>query len=118
MKKFDIHARRKELNLTLEDIGKYVGVGKSTVKKWETGYIKNMRRDKIHLLAEILQVTPLIIMGYEEEASAMQQTNEEMADLYFQMRKNEKLAEVIKILCKLPPERLDAVLLFLQAFEQ
>ncbi len=118
MKKFDIHARRKELNLTLEDIGKYVGVGKSTVKKWETGYIKNMRRDKIHLLAEILQVTPLIIMGYEEEAGAMQQTNEEMADIYFKMRKNEKLTEGIKILCELPPDQLDAALLVLKAFQK
>ena len=53
-----IKTRRAELNLTLEDIGKYVGVGKSTVKKWESGQIENMRRDKIALLANILQVDP------------------------------------------------------------
>ena len=32
--------RRKELNLTLEDIGKAVGVSKSTVGKRESGYIE------------------------------------------------------------------------------
>ena len=63
-KKFDLLQRRKELNLTLEDIGNHVGVSKSTVKKWETGYIENMKRDKIALLADILQVSPLVIMGY------------------------------------------------------
>lgn len=55
----NIKQRRNELNLTLEQIGRYVGVSKSTVKKWENGYIKNMRRDKILLLSEILRVSPL-----------------------------------------------------------
>ena len=67
MEKFDIYARRKELGLTLEDIGKACNVGKSTVKKWETGTIENMKRDKIALLANVLKVSPLQIMGIEEE---------------------------------------------------
>lgn len=62
---FDIEKRRKELNLTLEQIGNYVGVSKSTVKKWESGYIDNMKRDKIALLAEILQISPLAIIGID-----------------------------------------------------
>lgn len=53
-----IHSKRKELNLTLEEVGKAVGVSKSTVKKWETGYISNMKRDKISLLANVLQIDP------------------------------------------------------------
>lgn len=53
-----ISTRRKELGLTLEDIGNFVGVGKSTVKKWESGYIANMRRDKIAALSKILQMNP------------------------------------------------------------
>ncbi len=39
-----IKNRRLELGLTLEEVGKMVGVGKSTVMKWETGYIENMKR--------------------------------------------------------------------------
>lgn len=54
-----MRTRRLSLNLTLEDVGKYVGVEKSTVKKWENGFISNMKRDKIALLSEILQVSPL-----------------------------------------------------------
>lgn len=63
----DIKSRRKELNLTLEQVGDLVGVGKSTVRKWETGDIENMKRDKIVKLAKALRVSPLYIMGIEEE---------------------------------------------------
>ncbi|MFR3499829.1 MAG: helix-turn-helix domain-containing protein, partial [Paraclostridium bifermentans] len=37
-----IKLRRQELGLTYEELGKLVGVGKSTVRKWETGMIENM----------------------------------------------------------------------------
>lgn len=53
-----IRARRMELGMTLEEVGNIVGVGKSTVRKWETGMIQNMKRDKIDLLAKALQISP------------------------------------------------------------
>lgn len=58
-----LYTRRKELNLTLEEVATHVGVSKSTVKKWETGFIKNMRRDKMALLAEVLQVPPTALLS-------------------------------------------------------
>ncbi len=58
-----IYNKRKELHLTLEEVGKAVGVSKSTVKKWETGYISNMKRDKIALLANVLQINPSELIG-------------------------------------------------------
>jgi transcriptional regulator with XRE-family HTH domain len=61
-----LYNRRKELGLTLEEVGDIVGVSKSTVRKWETGYIENMKRDKIALLAKALQTTPLYIMGIKD----------------------------------------------------
>ena len=54
-----IKARRLELGLTLEDVAQAVGVGRSTVRKWETGMIKNMGRDKIAALAKVLQISPV-----------------------------------------------------------
>ncbi len=64
-----IHNKRKELNLTLEEVGKAVGVSKSTVKKWETGYISNMKRDKISLLANVLQIDPTKLIGNTDNNS-------------------------------------------------
>ena len=58
--------RRIELGLSLEAVGDIVGVGKSTVRKWENGFIKNMGRDKIALVAKALRVTPGYLMGWED----------------------------------------------------
>ena len=49
---------REEKGMTLEELGNKVGVGKSTVRKWETGMIANMRRDKIEKVAQALDVSP------------------------------------------------------------
>lgn len=67
-----IRQRREELNLTYEQLGNMVGVGKSTVRKWETGMIENMRRDNIVALAKALNISPAIIMGWDalEEISS------------------------------------------------
>ena len=62
-----IRALRKERDMTLEEVGALVGVGKSTVRKWESGDIANMRRDKIAKLAKALGVTPAFLMGWDEE---------------------------------------------------
>lgn len=58
---------RQEKGLTLEQVADVVGVGKSTVRKWETGMIANMRRDKIGVLAKALGTTPAYLMGWEEK---------------------------------------------------
>jgi transcriptional regulator with XRE-family HTH domain len=58
---------RLERGMTLEQVADIVGVGKSTVRKWETGMIANMRRDKIALLAHALGTTPAYLMGWKED---------------------------------------------------
>ncbi len=61
-----IKFRRLELGLTLEELGLRVGVGASTVRKWETNYIKDMKSDKVQKVAEALGVTPAYLMGWDE----------------------------------------------------
>lgn len=61
-----IHVLRLQNNMTLEQVGNAVGVGKSTVRKWETGQIANMRRDKIAKLASALHTTPTYLMGWDD----------------------------------------------------
>lgn len=58
---------RLSLGLTLEEVANQVGVGKSTVRKWETGIIANMKRDKIAALAKALHTTPGYLMGWTDE---------------------------------------------------
>ena len=76
----ELSQKIKELRLkngmTLEQVGDIVGVGKSTVRKWETGMIANMRRDKIALLAKALGTTPAYLMGWKDDKT---NSSEELA---------------------------------------
>lgn len=67
----DLSAKIRDLRakhgLTLEQVAQQVGVGRSTVRKWETGMIANMRRDKIEKLATALHTSPGYLMGWEDE---------------------------------------------------
>lgn len=67
-----ISDRRKELRLTLEQVGTYCGVGKSTVRKWENGMIKNVGREKLKLLGEILQISPADLIEVNEDRAYVQ----------------------------------------------
>ena len=66
---------RLERDMTLEEVAKIVGVGKSTVRKWETGMIANMGRDKIALLANALGTTPTYLMGWTEPQESLSPSN-------------------------------------------
>lgn len=57
--------RRISLNLTMKIVADYVGVSESTISRWESGEIKNMKRDKVYRLSTILDIDPAIIMGWK-----------------------------------------------------
>lgn len=58
---------REKRGLTLEELGSKVGVSKSTVLKWETGSIANMKRDKISKVARALGISPAFLMGWSDD---------------------------------------------------
>ena len=62
--------RRSALNMSMEELGKKVGVSKATVQRWESGEIKNVRRDKISKLADALNTTPAYLMGWNNQIYA------------------------------------------------
>lgn len=80
-----IKSLREEKGMTLEELGDKVGVGKSTVRKWETGIIANMRRDKIVKVAEALGTDPAYLMGWEKE--------EQVADVLLKAYKSELILD-------------------------
>lgn len=95
---------RQEKGLTLEQVADIVGVGKSTVRKWETGMIANMRRDKIADLAKALGTTPAYLMGWKEEDTKKEESPSEP-----QLTEGEKL--MLELFRRIPenrqPEALD-----------
>ena len=57
---------RTERNLTQEEVGKIIGASKQTLHKYENGIITNIPQDKIEALANLFDVSPAYIMGWEE----------------------------------------------------
>lgn len=81
--------RIKELrlshNLTMEVLAEKLGVSKSTIAKWENGYVENMRQDNIMKLASLFNVPPTYIMGYENSEN---ETKDADSDEQFEKFKN------------------------------
>lgn len=94
-----IRTRRAELGLTLEQVASACGVGKSIVAKWERGEVKNIRRDNLAALSDVLQVSPLVLMGREELYT---QNEESVPDGFIPMPDMSSIPLVGRIACGEP----------------
>ena len=74
----------------MERLGELVGVSKSTIAKWENGYVDNMRQDKVAKLSEIFKVSPTYILGYNEPMQEEQERTERFISYYEQLDENQK----------------------------
>ena len=79
---------REQRGYTLEELGKRVGVGKSTVRKWETGAIENMGRDKIARLSEVFGVSPTYLINDDEEMPDTQTSAGHREEEYEETKEN------------------------------
>ena len=70
-----IKQKRLANNLTLEEIGKTLGLNKSTISKYESGLI-SIPSDKIEKLAKILNTTPAYLMGWEENSKELKSVDD------------------------------------------
>ena len=103
-----IKTLRLSKGLTLEQVGDAVGVGKSTVRKWETGMIANMKRDKIAAIANVLGTTPAYLMGWKEEPEAKHTPTEQ------QLSEGDK--EILEVFRLIPEEERKALLAMGRAY--
>ena len=79
-----MRVRRLELGLTQKEIADRVGVTEATVSRWESGDIKNMKRNKIAALARALDISPAVLMDWEEydvEAAERRKLAKELSEL-------------------------------------
>lgn len=58
---------RKALGMTLQEVGNKVGVGATTIKRWEDGQIATLKHTRLIQLAKALETTPGYILGFEKE---------------------------------------------------
>ena len=58
-----IKDRRLELGLSLEDVGKSLGVNRTTVMRWEKGDIASLKTSHVYLLSKILYLPTETLLG-------------------------------------------------------
>lgn len=66
---FDLKQRRIELGLTMLEVAKLVGVSEATISRYESGNIKNMRKDRIAKYASALKVPPSTFLELEDKTT-------------------------------------------------
>jgi len=113
-----IHYLRTNLGLTLQELGDKVGVGASTVRKWETGYIKTLRTDKMQKLADALDTTVDYIMGWTETSVSVNSvgTNngvigQNSGEIRIEQQRSKEEAELLRIFNNLDVKRRMELLL-------
>ena len=62
----DLKQRRLDLGLTMLEVAKIVGVSEATISRYESGNIKNMRRDRINKYAQALNIDPTLLLSEVE----------------------------------------------------
>ena len=98
--------RIKELrlarDLSLSQVGDYIGVNKTTVKRWEDGGSKAIKMEKLMLLANLFHVTPEYLLMLSDEPGSLRPSTIEAAaeDLT-----PEEVAEVIDFIAYLKNRR-------------
>lgn len=92
-----LRERRVELGLTMKQVAEKAGVSESTVSRWESGDIANMTRDKVVALANALQVSPAVVMGWDEKAESPAEASDPQTEIF------------VKLLRRMSPEQKQAL---------
>lgn len=95
-----LKSRRKELGLTLAQVAERVGTSEATVQRWENGSIKTLRHESIVKLADVLDVSPSYLMGWQEPT-------ESIDDLRDALKDNPKLRMLLSASSKLSESDID-----------
>lgn len=63
----NIKKKRNQKGITLLEMAESIGVREATAQRYESGGIKNLKRETIIKIANVLKTTPAYLMGWEED---------------------------------------------------
>lgn len=81
-----IQDRRKELNISVDELARRLNKNRTTVYRYEKGDIENLPLGTLSPLAEILETTPAYLMGWADDFSKHVVVTEEGGDKERYMR--------------------------------
>ena len=84
-----IHDARKNKKMSLQDVGKIIGVSAAAISRWESGE-KNILGENLIKIAEVLNIVHLVFPGYEK-VEKEDITPDDMQKLLSEITSNVKL---------------------------
>ena len=106
--------RREELNMSYQTLSEKVGISKSTLQRYETGFIKKVPINQVQIIAKALNVTPGYLMGWENnKENQTYYLNPEAAKMAQEIYDNPQYKVLFDATKKLKPESIKEVMKFI-----
>ena len=122
-----ITEKRKEKDLTMKSLAEIMGVSESTVSRWESGDIENIKRKKIEQLSKALDISGYNLLGWPEPntdvnnlvETTVQKINEIEEErkksskkrmIMYSLMANPRFEDIAQKLEKMPKEDQDKIL--------
>lgn len=85
-----IKLRRKELDLTADDVAEALGVSRATIYRYESAAIEKLPTSIINPLAKVLRCSPSYLMGWDEEGVSLSDQDERLLSNYHKLNSSGK----------------------------
>jgi transcriptional regulator with XRE-family HTH domain len=120
-----IHDKRKECGLSMEELAEKIGVNKSSISKWESGTVGDIKRIYIAKMAQIFHVKPSWLMGYDQEEGitlTYEAPGQEAVKLSVDhepiIGATSKIAELYGLILSIDPKNYDLAIRILKSLSQ
>lgn len=70
-----IKSRRKQKEMSADEVASKLGVSRSTIFRYENGHIEKVPANVLERLAEILDTTPTYLMGWDDDSNTSNTLN-------------------------------------------
>ena len=114
-----IKERRKELDMTADELGRRIGKNRATVYRYENGDIENLPIYVLKPIAKALDIAPQYLMGWNIDTEATSKKAEPTVDFLVMLGDDEKyMVEVMSSLTPKSREELKQFAEFLKKKEE
>ena len=109
-----IRTKRKEMGMSVDELAARLGKDRSTVYRYEKGDIENLPLDVLEPIANALDTTPAVLMGWVAEESG--QKNTMVAQLLGRMRQDDRFYNMVRKLALLDDAQTASIQQLLNVF--
>ena len=107
---------RENTGLIQADLAKEVGLGRAAINKYENGIIENIPLNTIERMAEIFNVPPAEIVGWDTPDANL--PTEERAELYINHVYGSQVVFIVDMLSQMNQKGLSRVQVFCQDMKE